>query len=125
MKYTLRMKNKKVFRFVLRKGTYNIGKYVVVHISNTKYNNGSNNANEIVGKKNFFAVCVSKKNGNSVMRNKLKRWVREAYKIEEDNLKLGYNIIILYKKSTKVGEVNFHIIHEDLVSCFSKLGLYE
>ena len=75
--------------------------------------------------RNFFAVCVSKKNGNSVIRNKLKRWVREAYKQEELNLKLGYNIIILYKRTTKVGEINFHIIHEDIVNCFRKLDIYE
>lgn len=121
MKYTLRIKNKKVFKYVLRNGRYSRGEYVVVHISKTKFNNNDN----INNGKNFFAVCVSKKNGNSVQRNKLKRWAREVYKIEEEKLKIGYNLIILYKKNTRVEETNFNILYEDLKECFSELDLYE
>lgn len=120
MKYTLRLKNKKVFKYVLRSGKYNIGKCVVVHITKTK-----NNINSINNNNSFFAVCVSKKNGNSVKRNKLKRWIREAYKLEENNIKVGYNIVVLYKKNIKVENIDFHVVHDDLKNCFLSLEMYE
>ena len=82
MKFTLRIKKNRVFKYVFRKGDFYKGKTLVIHVCKTKNNN----------MKNFFAVCVSKKNGKSVQRNKLKRWVREVYKIEESKLK---KIIIL------------------------------
>ena len=120
MKYTLRLKNKKVFKYVLRNGKYFIGKYLVVHITKTK-----NNINNYSNNNNFFAVCVSKKNGNSVKRNNLKRWIRETYKLEEDKIKIGYNIIILYKKSVKVENIDFNSIYDDFKNCLLNLEMYE
>lgn len=115
MKFTLMIKKKKVFKYILRKGKYVTNKSISVHISNTKKRVNLN----------FFAVCVSKKNGNSVQRNKLKRWVREAYKLEEEKLRKGYNIVIIYKKSTNITNTNFNCIHGEIVKCFKELELYE
>ena len=84
MKFTLRIKKSKTFKYILKKGKYVKGEFLTIHICKTKYENSIN----------FFGVCVSKKNGNSVQRNKLKRWVREVYKSEEQKLKKGYNISV-------------------------------
>ncbi len=119
MKYTLRIKNNKVFKYIFKKGDYSRGKYVVVHSCKTKF------ANEQEDSMNFFAVCVSKKNGNSVQRNKLKRLAREVYKQEEEKLKKGHNYIIMFKKDTLGKEVNFQVIKEDIIQCFEELNLYE
>ena len=87
MKFTLRLKKNRIFRYVLKKGKYSkSGKYLTLHYTKNKGNSSLN----------FFGVCVSKKNGNSVCRNKLKRWAREAYKLEEYKLRRGVNIIFLY-----------------------------
>lgn len=115
MKFTLRIKKNRVFKYVFKKGKYAKGKSIIVHICNTKNNN----------MKNFFAVCVSKKNGKSVKRNKLKRWVREVYKIEEDKLKKNYNIIVVYKKSITFEDITYDIVKQDIVKCFKELELYE
>lgn len=119
MKYTLRIKNNKVFRYIFKKGDYSKGKYVVIHSCKTKM------ANETGDSMNFFAVCVSKKNGNSVQRNRLKRFAREVYKLEETKLKKGYNFVIMYKKDTIGKEMNFQIIKDDIIHCFEELKLYE
>lgn len=118
MKYTLRIKKNNVFKYVFKKGIYSKGNFVVVHICKTKCF-GQINAN------NFFAVCVSKKNGNSVKRNRLKRLAREVYKQEEQKIKRGYNIVIIYKKETSVDNVSFFNIRDDIVNCFKDLDLYE
>ena len=115
MKFTLRIKKGKTFKYILRKGSYNSGKYLITHVCKTKYDNNIN----------FFGVCVSKKNGNSVQRNKLKRWVREVYKIEEEKLKKGYNIVFLYKKTTTINNLNFNLIKDDIIKSLEELNIYE
>ena len=115
MKFTLIIKKNRTFKYVLKKGKYVVGKYLIIHICETKYYNNTN----------FFGVCVSKKNGNSVQRNKLKRWVREVYKNEESNLKKGYNIVFLYKKTTKIDNINYQLIEEDIKKSLKELNIYE
>lgn len=116
MKYTLRIKKNKIIKYVLKKGEYAYSKYIAIHClkTNFKYKDS-----------NFFCVCVSKKNGNSVQRNKLKRWAREVYKEEELNIKRGYNIIFLYKKNVTINDVNFFKIKEEFIKCLKELGIYE
>ena len=75
MKFTLKIKKNGTFRYILNNGKYASGKYLSVHIT-------SNNSKKYKDK-NFIGICISKKNGNSVQRNKMKRWVREVYKNKE------------------------------------------
>ncbi len=119
MKSTLIIKENKVFRYILKKGRYAKGKYLVVHLSNKKINK------EHIDNNNYLGICVSKKNGNSVNRNKLKRWVREIYKNEEDKLKKNYSIVILFKKTCLFKDVDYNKISEDIKKCFKELKIYE
>lgn len=115
MLYTLRIKKSKNLKYVLKRGKYCNKRNIVVHCLRNKN----------IKDKNYFAVCISKKNGNSVQRNKLKRWGREIYKNEEIYLKRGYNIIILYKKTTHFLDINFKVIKNEILECFEELDLYE
>ncbi len=117
MKYTLRIKKNKAFKYIFKKGSYSKGKYVIVHSCKTKYDIQENSYN-------FFGVCVSKKNGNSVARNRLKRLAREVYKNEENKLIKGINVVVVYKKETN-NTINFSDIKLDITNCFKELGLYE
>ncbi len=107
MVFTNSLKGRYVFKNVLRKGKYSHEDNITVYFL-------KNNKNV---DKNFLGICVSKKHGNSVVRNRLKRWAREAYKEIEKKIKPGFNIIILFKKNINIDGVNFHVIKKELLNC--------
>lgn len=99
------------FKNVLSKGKFFVGKYIIAYILN-------NNKSE-----NYFGVAVSSKMGNAVKRNRVKRVIREAYRVNKDRIKNGYNIVILCKKDIGYGEYNFNDVNNDLITIFDKANL--
>lgn len=49
---------------------------------------------------NRVGFSVSKKVGNSVERNKVKRRMKEVYRLNTDKLKNGFDLIFIPKKNT-------------------------
>lgn len=49
---------------------------------------------------NRLGISVSKKNGNAVTRNRIKRIIRAAYRLNEEKLPIGYDIVFVSKKNT-------------------------
>ncbi|MCP1103107.1 ribonuclease P protein component [Aequitasia blattaphilus] len=45
--------------------------------------------------KNRIGISVSKKVGNSVVRHRIKRLIKEAYRLQEERFKVGYDIVII------------------------------
>lgn len=113
MKYTVSIKENYIFKKTLKIGNYSKGRTLVVYAIQIKSDN------------NFIGVCVNKKNGNSVIRNKFKRWVREVYKNEEIFLKKGYAIVFLYKKYVDKNVVTYDLVKKDIVNSLSELNIYE
>ena len=102
MKKTKMLKKNYEFRKVLAKGKYYSGKYIECFIlkNNTNYN--------------FIGLAISSKTGKAVMRNHIKRLIRENYKNIEMSLKNGYSIVFLFKKKADAKEANFYNIKEDI-----------
>ena len=113
MKNTVIIKDKKTFRYLLNKGNIYKNENLVLYAINSKE------------KSKLFGVCVSKKNGTAVHRNKMKRWAREVYKTEEINLKNNIILIVLYKKTTTINNLNYHVVKDQIVKGFKELNLYE
>ena len=63
-----------------------------------------------------LGLCVSKKHGKSVMRNRIKRLLREAFRAEYGHLKSPYAIVLEYSLE------NFR---KGLRAMFKKEGLYK
>jgi len=112
MRYTKSLKGSVNFKRVLKQGKYVSGKILAVYVKKNSLENENN-----------LGICVSKKHGNSVVRNKLKRWAREAYYFYEKKINKGYNIVILYRKDTLVNELDFNVVKDEIKSLFIKNDL--
>lgn len=94
------------FKNVLTKGKYYNGNYIDIYI---KKNNK---------KINYIGIAVSVKVGKAVKRNKIKRLIRENYRLLEKDISVGYDIIFLWKKNKNISEANFFTIKKDIIKTF-------
>ena len=89
MEFSESLKKNKDFQTVYRKGSSNANKYLVMYLL-------ENNLN-----KNRLGISVSKKVGNSIVRHRLARLIRESYRLNEDKFSCGYDIIVIARATAK------------------------
>lgn len=80
------MKNQD-FQVVYRKGKSYANKYLVMYVL-------ENHTEE-----NRLGISVSKKVGNSVVRHRVTRLIRESYRLQESNFQKGYDIVVIARNS--------------------------
>jgi ribonuclease P protein component len=111
MKNTLSLRLNYEFSKVYRRGEYIPGKYVVLHfIKNTR-------------QVNRLGVTTSKKVRGSVPRNRMRRLIREGYRLKECNIRKGYDIILLGRENPK--DIKQDQINRDIVYLFKRAGIWE
>lgn len=102
MHFSESLKKNKDFQFVYRKGQSYANKYLVMYI----YQNQS--------EKNRLGISVSKKVGNSVVRHRLTRLIRESYRLQEDRFRNGLDIVVIARAGAKdrtYKEIESALIH--------------
>lgn len=73
---------------------------------------------------NYIGIAVGKKvSKSSVKRNRIRRLIREAYRLNEKNIKKGLNIVMVWKTSCSFELANFKSIEKDLLFCFKKANV--
>ena len=52
-------------------------------------------------RKNRLGISVSKKVGNSIVRHRLTRLIRESYRLQEDRFRCGIDIVVIARIGAK------------------------
>lgn len=112
MKKTLKLKKNYEFKKVLTKGKYYSGKYLDVFV---KEQNDKT--------MNYIGIAIGVKIAKAVKRNKIKRLISENYRLMEQKLKTGYNIVFLWKKKLDIKNATFSNIQGDMISIFERIGI--
>ncbi len=87
MKFTESLKKNFQFRTVYKRGKSIANRNLVMYVYPNKQ--------EV----NRLGVSVSKKVGNSVVRSRVTRLIKESYRLQEDNILYGFDIIIIARNS--------------------------
>ena len=83
MKFSESLKKNSQFKFVYKNGKSRANKYLVMYVKE----NGLG--------KNRIGISVSKKVGNSVVRHRITRLVRESYRLHENVFNSGLDMVIV------------------------------
>ena len=89
MKYSESLKKNKDFQQVYRHGTSKANRYLVMYVLDNQY------------MKNRLGISVSKKVGNSVVRHRLTRLVRESYRLNEELFRRNLDIVVIARPAAK------------------------
>lgn len=87
MKYSESLKKNRDFQNVYKTGKSMGNKYLVMYIVENQLN------------RNRLGISVSKKVGNSVVRHRVTRLIRESYRLQESNFQKGYDIVVIARNS--------------------------
>ena len=101
MKFSESLKSNRDFQAVYGKGKSYANRYLVMSV----LENGLD--------KNRLGISVSKKVGNSVVRHKITRLIRESYRLHESIFNSGLDIVVVAKKSA--ADVGFREIESALL----------
>ena len=100
------MKKTNDFRNVYKNGKSYADKYLVVYVwkNNSSYNK--------------LGISCSKKIGNSVVRHRFARLVREAYRLHENVFNSGLDIVVVARACA--GDASFFDVEESLLTLAGK-----
>lgn len=111
MKYAESLKKNYEFRIVYRKGKSLANKYLVVY----KYKNNK--------KMNRIGISVSKKVGNSVVRSRVTRLIRESYRLNEEQIDHdGWDLVVIARSAAK--GASYEEVSNSLVNLLKQHNIY-
>lgn len=89
MKYSESLKKNRDFQQVYKRGTSKANRYLVMYVLPNQH------------MMNRLGISVSKKVGNSVVRHRLTRLIRESYRLNEEKFDRNLDIVVIARNSAK------------------------
>ena len=96
------IKKNEEFREIYHSGKSYANKYLVMYVKKNESETGR------------LGISVSKKVGNSVVRHRLVRLIRESYRLNESKFHSGWNIVVVARQGAKgrnYFEINSAMLH--------------
>ena len=109
MEHTVALKQNHIFRRLYAKGESAVGRFVVVYARR----NGS--------RSNRLGITTGLKLGRAVDRNRARRRIRECYRLQEPDLKPGWDIVVVARSAAIDGD--FAEMRRSFLRQCKKLGL--
>ena len=91
MQYSDSLKKNNEFQKVYRKGTSQANRYLVMYVLKNRERHMENR----------LGISVSKKVGNSVVRHRVTRLVRESYRLNEEAFRQGLDIVVVARPAAR------------------------
>jgi len=109
MVFTQSLKQNHLFRRLYQRGKSSAGRTLVVYCRK----NGTDG--------NRLGITVGSKVGIAVVRNRIRRRVREAYRLSESSYRRGYDIVVVAR--SRAADADYRELQECLLRQSEKLGL--
>ena len=109
MKHTISLKQNHLFRRLYSKGKSAVDGRLAVYC---RKNGGS---------RSRLGLTVGVKLGKAVVRNRTRRRIREAYRVNETRFVPGYDIVVVAR--VKAGHSRYRELERSLLALSDKLGL--
>ena len=106
MNNTDTLKKNYEFRNVLKRGKYYSGKYIDIYVLKDKK------------RINRIGIAVSTKVAKAVKRNRIKRLIRENYRLIEKDINVGNTLLFLWKRKSNIEDATFSNIKKDMNNIF-------
>lgn len=111
MNNTVSLKKNYQFSRVYRRGVSVVGKYLVLYCLR--------NRNNVLK----LGITISKKVGNSVVRNRVRRLIKENYRRLEDRLMKGFDIVFIARVNEKLP--TYYEVRKEMRYLFSRLDMFD
>ena len=89
MKYSESLKKNRDFQLVYKQGTSFANRFLVMYVKKNQLG------------RNRIGISVSKKVGNSVVRHRITRLIRESYRLNEQKFVGGLDIVVIARPGAK------------------------
>jgi ribonuclease P protein component len=89
MKFSESLKNNFDFQNVYKNGKSYANRHLVMYVLENET------------ERNRLGISVSKKVGNSIVRHRITRLIRESYRLQEDRFNSGLDLVVIARKSAK------------------------
>ena len=104
MKYSESLKKNRDFQQVYKRGTSKANRYLVMYVLKNQY------------MKNRLGISVSKKVGNSVVRHRLTRLIRESYRLNEAEFENSLDIVVVARPQVQeIRKAVVYVSQEDFL----------